>query len=61
MDEYNKLQANNEEQKQYLLLVIKEFRWRYPDVNRYILRQKQIQMQRVETREQTRQYTKTGA
>lgn len=31
MDEYNKLHTNNEEQKQFLLLVVKEYRQRYPD------------------------------
>lgn len=31
MDEYNKLHTNNEEQKQFLLLVVKDYRKKYPD------------------------------
>ena len=31
MDEYNKLLTNNEEQKQFLLLIVKEYRRRYLD------------------------------
>jgi len=31
MDEYNKLHTNNEEQKQFLLLVVQQYRKRYPD------------------------------
>ena len=31
MDEYNKLHTTDEEQKQFLLLVVKEYRQRYPD------------------------------
>ena len=31
MDEYNKLHTNDEEQKQFLLLTVKEYRQRYPD------------------------------
>lgn len=31
MEEYNKLITINEEQKQYLLLIVKEFRKKYPD------------------------------
>ena len=30
MEEYNKLHTNNEEQKQYMLLAVKEFHQRYP-------------------------------
>jgi adenylate/nucleoside-diphosphate kinase len=39
MNEYNKLHTNNEEQKQYLLLVVKEYRHRYPDRNKETLMQ----------------------
>ncbi|BES89663.1 Hypothetical protein NTJ_02470 [Nesidiocoris tenuis] len=31
MEEYNKLRTQNEEQKQYLLLTVKEFRKKFPD------------------------------
>lgn len=31
MEEYNKLHTTNEEQKQFLLLLIKQFRQKYPD------------------------------
>ena len=31
MDEYNKLLTSNEEQKQFLLLIVKEYRGVYPD------------------------------
>ena len=36
-DEYNKLPTNDEEQKQYLMLVVKEFRKRYLDRNKTTL------------------------
>ena len=39
MDEYNKLHTNNEDQKQFLLLIVKEFRQRYPDRNKQTLMQ----------------------
>lgn len=39
MDEYNKLHTNNEEQKQFLLLIVKEFWQRYPDRNKQTLMQ----------------------
>ena len=32
MDEYNKLLTNNEEQKHFLLLILKEYRRGYPDI-----------------------------
>ena len=31
MEEYNKLMTIDEEQKQYLLLLVKEYRKKYPD------------------------------
>lgn len=31
MEEYNKLHTTDEEQKQFLLLLIKQFRQKYPD------------------------------
>jgi len=31
MEEYNKLHTNNEEQKQFFLLLIKKFRQKYPN------------------------------
>lgn len=31
MDEYNKLHTNDEEQKQFLLLIVKKYRQRFPD------------------------------
>ena len=31
MDEYNRLHTNNEEQKQFLLLVVQKYRQKYPD------------------------------
>ena len=34
IDEYNKLHTNDEEQKQYLTLVVKEFRKHYSDRNK---------------------------
>ena len=34
MDEYNSILTNNEEQKQYLLQVVKEYRSRIPDKNK---------------------------
>lgn len=37
MDEYNKLHTNDEEQKQFLLLVVKDYRQRYPDRNKRTL------------------------
>ncbi|GBP60380.1 hypothetical protein EVAR_91416_1 [Eumeta japonica] len=37
MEEYNKLITTNEEQKQYLLLVVKEFRKKYPDAKKSTL------------------------
>lgn len=37
MDEYNKLHTNDEEQKQFLLLTVKEYRQRYPDRNKSTL------------------------
>ena len=39
MDEYNKLHTNDEEQKQFLLSVVKEYRQRYPDRSKAILLQ----------------------
>mgnify|MGYP003492342303 FL=1 len=39
MDEYNKLHTNNEDQKQFLLLIVKEFHQRYPDRNKQTLMQ----------------------
>lgn len=39
MEEYNKLHTNNEEQKQYLLLVVKNYRQRYPNRNKETLMQ----------------------
>ena len=37
MDEFNKLHTTDEEQKQFLLLVVKEYRQRYPDRSKKIL------------------------
>lgn len=37
MQEYNKLHTHNEEQKQFLLLLVKEFRQKYPDSNKSTL------------------------
>lgn len=37
MEEYNKLHTNNEEQKQYLLLLVKDYRQKYPDSNKSTL------------------------
>ena len=37
MDEYNKLHTTDEEQKQFLLLIVKEYRQRYPDRNKKTL------------------------
>ena len=34
IDEYNKLHTNDEEQKQYLMLVVKEYRKHYSDRNK---------------------------
>lgn len=31
MDEYNKLHTTDEDQKQYLLLLLKQYRKKYPD------------------------------
>lgn len=39
MEEYNKLHTNNEEQKQYLLLLVKEYRQKYPNSNKSTLLQ----------------------
>ena len=39
MDEYDKIHTNNEEQKQYLLLLIKEYRMKFPDSNKSTLLQ----------------------
>ena len=39
MEEYNKLYTNDEEQKQFLLLVVKEYRQRYPNRNKLTLMQ----------------------
>ncbi|KAL4718325.1 hypothetical protein ACJJTC_011720 [Scirpophaga incertulas] len=37
MEEYNKLITTNEEQKQYLLLLVKEYRKKYPNTNKSTL------------------------
>jgi len=37
MDEYNLLHTNNEEQKQFLLLTVKQYRQRYADRNKSTL------------------------
>ena len=37
MDEFNKLITNDEEQKQYLLLVVQRYRQKYPDRNKSTL------------------------
>lgn len=34
MEEYNKLHTNNEEQKQYLMLLVKDYRQKNPNVNK---------------------------
>jgi 4-hydroxy-3-methylbut-2-enyl diphosphate reductase IspH len=34
MEEYNKLHTTNEEQKQYLLLLVKQYRQKYPDTKK---------------------------
>jgi hypothetical protein len=39
MDEYNTLHTNNEEQKQFLLLVVKNYRQNHPDRNKSTLMQ----------------------
>ena len=39
MDEYNKLHTNDEEQKQFLLLTVKQYRQRYPDRKKTTLAQ----------------------
>jgi hypothetical protein len=37
MEEYNKLHTTNEEQKQYLLLLVKQYRQKYPDTKKSTL------------------------
>lgn len=37
MEEYNKLHTTNEEQKQYLLLLVKQYRQKYPNANKSTL------------------------
>ena len=37
IEEYNKILTNNETQKQYLLLAVKQHRQRYPDANKKTL------------------------
>lgn len=37
MDEYNRLHTNDEEQKQYLLLTVKDYRRRFPDTKKSTL------------------------
>lgn len=37
MDDYNKLHANNEEQNQFLLLVVQHYRKKYPNRNKSTL------------------------
>ena len=39
MDEYNLLHTNDEEQKQFLLLTVKNYRQQYPDRNKSTLMQ----------------------
>ena len=39
MEQYNKLHTNDEEQKQYLMLIVKEYRKKYPNRNKSILMQ----------------------
>jgi hypothetical protein len=34
MEEYNKLHTTTEEQKQYLLLLVKQYRQKYPDTKK---------------------------
>lgn len=37
MEEYNKLMTTDEKQKQYLLLLVKEYRKKYPDTKKSTL------------------------
>lgn len=37
MEEYNKLHTTNEKQKQYLLLLVKQYRQKYPDAKKSTL------------------------
>jgi hypothetical protein len=37
MEEYNKLHTTNEEQKQYFLLLVKQYRQKYPDTKKCTL------------------------
>jgi len=39
MDEFNELHTNDEQQKQYLMLVVKEYHQRYPNRNKTTLMQ----------------------